>query len=371
MLYLRRFGLSLLGTMILSSGALSGRTLYVDTEKGDDGNLSALGSSNGSLSPLKTINKAILNAKEGDIILVAPTRIPIYQSIQINSVSGTIAEPIVIDGQGITLSGKREIRPEEWRMVSPGVYRLEGVFDSKISDQDVGALVQRFFVLWNGHPHHMGRSSKGRMPSLPLVQDLKSGEWTLDLKTRALFVALPAHESITQQKIAIPQLLNGLQTLGSSSCWKIKNIHVEHFLNDGFNFHGTGKNIILEDVSATECGDDGVSAHEECYITVRRFVAIGNSTGLCHIDQSRSDNENIRLEDNTAYDLMLLGEGEHVFRSTTIKSYGMGASVTGRCSVDIAGMEFKVKPESSATFRAKGDPKMKVTNFSGTLVFSQ
>ena len=71
---------------------------------------------------------------------------------------------------------------------------------------------------------------------------------------------------------------------------------VRNFINDGYNIHGECTGIDFYNIAAVDCGDDAVSAHEKCSISVKNLVAIGCSTVVCHVQEAVAAHENVYAE---------------------------------------------------------------------------
>ncbi len=298
---------------------LSAKVLHVDPLKGDDAAVEG--------QPLRTIRKAISLARAGDVIEIAKVDGPVHEGITIADRSGTREQPIVIEGNGVELLGTAPL-PAEYEVVRPGVYRFPGllkrIFSKEPDKAAIGSTLGRFFTVWDGKPNRMGRVSKGNRPALPTLEALKPGEWTVEEETLSLVIALEPDRTPEMEKITFPVISNGVALRGNSAHWVIRNVNIRQVLNDGFNLHGASADILFENISATECGDDGISAHGTCELKVNGFVGRRNSTGICHIDDSRSEQENVTLVENLAYNLMLIGSGEHSVKKSTVGVAGRG-----------------------------------------------
>jgi hypothetical protein len=84
----------------------------------------------------------------------------------------------------------------------------------------------------------------------------------------------------------------------------IRNLVVCRVLNDGFNLHGTTSDLRLENIAAVDCGDDGISPHETCEVTIDGYWGVGNSTGMGNGNLSVTRAWNVRLEGNLGHQLM-------------------------------------------------------------------
>lgn len=295
---------------------------YVHAEKGRKG---ATGSAE---DPLRSVREAVVRARPGDTILLVPGQGIIKESININNRSGAVESPITLDGGGNWLTGAETIDPTEWVEVKPGLYR-NSILIPRLAGADPAArkpLMGRFFLIINGVSERMGRFSKGNGNKAPWRNpaELEPGQWTYDEKDGSLYFRTTSGTPMADYHLEAPVRQNGLAIRGECNHWMIRNLNVTHVWNDGFNFHGKTKDIRLENVSAVECGDDGMSAHEQCEIAVDGFIARDNSTGICHINESVSHNTRIRLEGNHGVNLYLLGSGHHEFTSSQISVRGAG-----------------------------------------------
>ncbi len=51
---------------------------------------------------------------------------------------------------------------------------------------------------------------------------------------------------------------------GPQSHFVIRDLNVNYVYNDGFNIHGTVKDAQFYNCNASDCGDEGFSAHDGC-----------------------------------------------------------------------------------------------------------
>lgn len=305
------------------------KTLHVDDVAGSDTNP---GSTD---APLKTIAKAVALAAPGDEICLAAHAHPLHDTLVIGNRSGTPDKPILFDGGGRTLIGTRPIVPEEWEEVRPGVYRSKGYLpDALKPGKHLLSFMSRWFIVMDGKVQRMGLVDKLRRPKLPAPEDLTPGQWTFSIEEAAFYFAIQPGQSLADAKVEVPYIQNGVSTRGNVSHWIIRNVHVKRFINDGFNFHGACDHILLENISATECSDDGMSAHGQCRVTVRNFTAEGNATGICHIDASCSENDQVILKNNIGPNLYLLGSGTHTFANSRISALGNGVRIGAKRKAD-------------------------------------
>ena len=113
----------------------------------------------------------------------------------------------------------------------------------------------------------------------------------------------------------------------------IKNMICRNFWNDAYNIHNKVKSVTFDTICAIDCGDDGVSAHEECEIDVRNFLSFGNSTGICHINNAVSRHTDVYIESALGREIYLKGVQENAttnyFKNVYVRSSSAGGVTLG------------------------------------------
>ena len=297
--------------------------IYVNPAAGDDRNNGLGEVLDNAGGPVKTIARAIHLAEPGDTIHLAPA---VYrESALFSNRSGAEGMPIVLDGHGATLEGSDLLVPEDWTEVSPGLYRN----DHLIKMQDF--ILTRWFFLFDGKMNHMGRTSKGIKAPLKKPEELKNDEWTWAESERAFYIRIDPAKKLADGHIAAPIRSVGVGFGGVCEHIVVRNLTGTHVYNDAFNIHGVTRDVVFENIRAIECGDDGFSAHDDCVVRIDGFTSIGNSTGICNIGNSVSDNNRVLIKDCLAYDLFFLDTGRHtVTNSLVVSSSQNGVVVAGR-----------------------------------------
>jgi hypothetical protein len=315
---------------------LHARDITVDPIKGDD--TSATG-------PLKTIAKAISVAKPGDTIHLAPHRYK--ESAAFHNKSGEPGRPVTLDGHGATLDGAEPLKPTDWEMVSPGLYRNRNLLP--VNPANLG----RWFFVFDGKMNHMGRTSKGHSQPLKKAEELAPGEWTYvpdapivrksepgrpwDARQLqgAFYIKIDPAKTLANCRIEAPIRSNGVSFSGRCEHIVVRNVTSIHVHNDGFNIHGYSRDILFENVKAIDCGDDGVSAHDDCQIRVDGLICIGNSTGICDVGDSVSHYNRVFIKDCLGHDLYFLDTNEHSLSNSVVLSSAWRALVvTGRANTN-------------------------------------
>ena len=298
-----------------------GKELRVDPAGGDD--TSAAG-------PFKTIARAIKLAAPGDTIHLAPAH---YRecAVFVNK-SGEPGRPITLDGHGATLDGAEPLKPGDWETVSPGLYRNRSLL--RVDP----AVLMRWFFVFDGRMNHMGRTSKGPSKPLKKPEELAPGEWTyvpdepLVRKSEggkpwdarklagAFYIKIDPEKTLADYRIEAPVRQNGVSLSGRCEHLEIRNVISTHVHNDGFNIHGYTRDIYFKNIKAVDCGDDGVSAHDDCQIRVNGLVSVGNSTGACDIGNSVTHYNRVFIKGCLGYDFFMLGSNAHSLSNSVIES---------------------------------------------------
>ncbi len=270
--------------------------------------------------PFRNFDPAIGKARPGDTVRILPAGRIIHDTLRIRGVRGAADKPVVIDGMFNIFSGVKAIDPAQWQEKSPGLYCRR----AKMAEP----MRNRFFLVIGGRIVRMGRYTKGRgAAGFKKAEALGPGEWTTcptsDRKLWDIFVRLPEGcASLQDAGIEEPTMptSSGVKFYGTegSSHVRVLNVIVRHVWNDGFNFHGPNTRLELENIAAVECGDDGISAHEANQISVRNYVAIGNSTGICHIQKADCRHENVYLEGNLGFDIELVQDTRNVLKNVAV-----------------------------------------------------
>jgi hypothetical protein len=260
-----------------------------------------------------TIQQAIDAAEPGDVIKLDPQESPYYEEAVFHDRSGTEQQPITLDGQGAVLNGSEVLHRNEWEQISPGLYRSTA-FAARVKVSS--SLLTRYYFIFDGTINRMGRASKSKGAALPPVEALKTGEWTYAEAERAFFVRPTAG----LESVRAPMRANGVTLSGNCGHLRIRNITATWVWNDGFNIHNRSRDVIFENIKAIGCGDDGISAHEDCHMVVDGLLSRDNATGFCHIGQSQIESRNVRIEDCLSYGIFLTDQSRNSLQNCIIRS---------------------------------------------------
>ncbi len=277
------------------------REFYVNNESGDD---KASGLSKDKA--VRTLAKAVALLKPGDTLHLAVTKFPYRESLKLgDDFGGVPGKPIVIEGHGATLTGCDPLRLDGWvEAGTPGLYK-SAKFLSELEEFTDESKLMRVYFLFDGVMQHMGRYAKGKRAAFKSPASLKPGEWTYVEAEKTFYLKVDG--KLADAKVEAPYRRNGVAFRSPKVAIThlvIKDLIVCHVLNDGFNLHGTTKDVLLRNIAAYECGDDGISPHETCEVTIDGFWSIGNSTGMGNGNLSVTKARNVRLEGNLGHQFM-------------------------------------------------------------------
>lgn len=292
--------------------ALSADNLYVDNQMGGDSN-DGLSQAPGSAGkgPFRSIAAAIAKAKPGDTVNLAPGRV-FREGVKIKSFKATKESPLIIDGHGSSIYGATPLDEKLWSKQGDGLFKSESLFAALKRNPEFGmfnngeALLYRVFFIFDGKLQRMGRSCKGYCAPFKKTEALLPGEWTFDAASSTFFIKTDGR-SLGESKIEMPAILSGVAISGKGNAnIVIRNLAVRRVLNDGFNIHDSGVALRFENIAAIECGDDGVSAHEDCEFEIDGYASYGNMTGVCNIGNTVCRLSRMRLEGDVARELFSL-----------------------------------------------------------------
>lgn len=340
---------SLLPLLLAASLSAHARDLYVDPQTGLD-NASGLAAQPGEKDgPVKTIARGLKLALAGDTVHLAKT--VYHESAVFNNRAGEAEKPITLDGHGAVLEGSEPLDPAVWTETSPGLFQC----DHLLPHDD--AVIQRWFFLWDGKMNHMGRTSKGHRPDFKKPEDLKPGEWSYVKDTQnppadhrfirgTFYVKLPPGQKLADARIAAPMRSAGVQLSGNNQWLVIRNLVATHVYNDGYNIHQHCDHVAFENISAIECGDDGISAHETAEFTVDGLVSIRNSTGICDTGESSTHYRHVFIRDCLGFDVYFFQGGKHsITEGVVLSSSPHALSLNGndgtRCSLKLDNVLFQ------------------------------
>lgn len=252
----------------------------------------------------------------GDLVRFSPANSIVRAEIVLKNLKGSAEKPIVIDGNGCTFLGTEVLNPSEWSEVAAGLYKSTAL--PRRINVSANSL-QRWFFVFDGQMQRMGRISKGKQATLPKPEALQPGQWTYDQAVGTFYVKLA--EGQTLASVEVPERQSGVAIAGSDTAFlEIRNVKVKNFYNDGYNIHGKCEAVRFVNITATSCGDDGLSAHEDCAVEAVGFRSEDNATGFCNVNRSRFVARDLTLVNNLAYEIYVTDSSLNTVANLTVES---------------------------------------------------
>ena len=230
--------------IVIATQCSLGADIFVDNTIGRDsynGLIPTLGEA--KAGPVRSLTRAAQLAQQGDMINLANTGIPYYDSLSLTGErhSGTPNFPFVVNGNGATLSGLRSIPSEGWQQQAKNLWKLTSTRKGYYQLLRDTELVPEFLISQPGDP----------LSSLP------PGHW---MSWRgSLYFRQDGHIPPTQQSFAFSADQTGI-SLHRVRNVVIANLKLQHFRFDGLHAQGLCRNIELDDVTSKENGRAGIVA---------------------------------------------------------------------------------------------------------------
>lgn len=276
--------LCLLGLMLSAASPGLGATYYVNNRSGSDAH-----DGRSPAQAFATIARAIQSARTSDTISLANTGTAYREPIPLTRLGGTPAQPLVIEGNGATISGLRPLPPERWTKAGD-VYEIAG-------PKPYGFP----YLVIDGQ----------RIPPASAPDKLPPGGWTWTAdgkeKGHGILRFRPAEgRTLADYRLEATLEVAGLR-VASASYIVVRNLISECHANDGFNIHGDCRGIYCENIEARLNGDDGFSIHEAIEAVVRNGHFHHNGSGIEDVNLSRSLYSGLRVHDNTRLGVLFIG----------------------------------------------------------------
>ena len=305
---------------VVSAGApLAAAEYWVNHESGDDAWPGT------QERPFKTFRHSLSVLRGGDALHLQKTRTPYAERFgeiplrtRSRSLDGTPERPTVIDGHGARLCTLVRAPDSAWENVGGDVWRMRPGHN---------VVVMGGVGRYNGFPFVFLESAGVRRPFAPAADKavLKPMEmyWCFrwnregggaparDADYGNLYLRLPAGLTPRECDILVPHA--GNMTVGAD--WvTVRNIDFSWSTADCIDTH-RGRGIVFENVSATDCLDQNISAHSTAGLTVR-YSYFARALAGNVLDVSLGMNEPARAE----YYGCVFGEG------TGVRFKGLGTN---------------------------------------------
>lgn len=236
-----------------TASAANAADIYVDNLLGDDvfDGLSQrpLGVTSG---PVKSIGRAVRLVGRGDVIHVANTGVPYYESVDLvgDRNSGFPLTPLVVEGNGAVLDGARTLPPEAWKQVAADVWKFTPTRKGSYALYLDGKPVQE----------HRIPSGAKILPQIP------EGRWSA-WRGSVYYHTKPLEDPADRQ-FAFAYDGVGLSLYRVEHA-VIRNLTLRRYRLDGVNAHDFCRNVIFENVTSVENGRSGVATGGTSQISLR------------------------------------------------------------------------------------------------------
>ncbi len=221
---------------------------WVDNVRGDDGNPGT------ETMPFATVGGALKKAGPGVTIHLVPTGVPYPPDISVRT-DGTPDAPLILDGHGSVVSGRRRFTADAWKDEGGGVY-------SRVLENNAWGMQRHweggFPLVWfDGTPGTNVTSREDLTPgAFFLYKNRKKSKQ--DPLHNTLFMRLPAGTSFGDVRVESIAGDIGVQVLGDHVT--VRNVVCEYGGRDGFSTRrNTG--VLFENVEARYFMDQGISNH--------------------------------------------------------------------------------------------------------------
>ncbi len=250
-----------LATLVLFLGLAAvagGQTIFVDNRSGSDAfdGHRPVPAGDGASGPVATIAHALTLVPVGGRIALARTGMDYREEVLIKGLrKGRAAAPLVIEGNGATVSGLEVVPPKRWALHAEDVY----YFENRIGDDppQYGKMPVRnhlperpryFFVNGNAAPHAAA------------LEAIEPGGFFYDTggKPPRIYFRLPTGVAMGACSIELP--ISGGVFVADDDYVVVRNLRSQYSWNDGFaGFWGIG--VVFENCHAVYNCDEGISLH--------------------------------------------------------------------------------------------------------------
>jgi len=237
--------LALLAGSLTAGEIPVGQTIYVNNAKGNDAfdGLAPEPAADGESGPLASIMQAVKRCGIGARIQIANTGVAYRESVSIEGYRrGRANTPLIIEGNGATVTGLVEAVPDRWTLFKDDIYH----FENKLPDGRFGPMPNSN---WLGHLKHQGWFTEPQAPEIFFLNgkpgpnvlkldDIPAGGFCYDTQSspRRLYFRLPRSAKINDCKLELP-LNTGFYV--SDDYVTVRNIASKYSQDDGLVPSGT------------------------------------------------------------------------------------------------------------------------------------
>lgn len=209
------------------------------------------------VGPVKSLRRAIALCRQGDRILLANTGEPYYDSISLVGTrrSGFDGFPLIVDGQGSTISGAQQVAFSSWRNLGADIWKLNP------------ERKQFFQLLRNGRIVSEWQPDESGFSGLP------EGHWCA--WKGAIYYRTFRGELLQDATYAIARQQVGLTLYGVKHVL-VRDVKFQHFRLDGINAHDRCEDVVLENVTVLENGRAGIAVGGVSSVEIVASQLLGN-----------------------------------------------------------------------------------------------
>jgi hypothetical protein len=337
-------------------------TVYVNNKTGSDelDGRTEQPSADGKSGPVATIAQALRLVPVSGRVSLANTGDDYRESIIVKGYGkGRAKAPLVIDGNGATVTGLRRATPERWELVRDDVYafanRVGGaghaprdtVFmgpEMRIGDSVYGHMPNfNWMSQWRGRGWPSERQAPGIFflngkpgRNASALADLPPGGFFYDhsAKPRRLYFRLPSGAKIGDCAIDLP-LNEGVNVLVNDDYVVVRNLAATYSLDDGFaGFWGIG--VVFENCNGSYNCDQGMSLHGTSVTIIDGGIYERNGgCGIADVMSSFTIYRNAVIRDNLIGGALLQGLGHSLMNCRIYGNFSPQVSADGDGLVSI------------------------------------
>lgn len=274
-----RFAFCFVLVVLASSMPASAKVIYVDNRIGNELNDGSAPSIVGLRSgPVKSFTRARLLMGPGDVIEIANTGEPYYDSLRLIGArsSGVPSQPVVVNGNGAIIDGSDPVDPESWKSLGGGLWRLEprqkGWYRLVRGTEDVPEV---------GAPGEA-------LPTPP------PGHWAA--WRGAIYYQILPDEIPSLEPFRVASREAGLFLYGVSNV-VVRDLRLRYFHLDGVNAHDQVYDVVLQNISAEDNGRSGIFVGGSSDLVIRGGSTGGNrEASLLLREKAKANLQDVKLD---------------------------------------------------------------------------
>jgi len=260
--------------------------LWVNQATGDDANPGT------EAAPLATIQSAVEQLAPGMTLHIQPTDRHYPGGVDIH-VSGKPDAPIVIDGHGSTLTGRRALPLDVWQSQGDGVYSRELRNNAWGMERHWEG---HFPLVWYGGEPAKNYTTRDELEPGGFFLYKNRKQMRTDPLHNTLFIRLPEGQTLEQAQVQSVVRRGGIHVSGDHVT--VRNLACVYGGTDGFS-SGKNKGVRFENVEASYFMDQGASQHGSEVVIVNSHFHNNAGAGVVDVDDGcRVRYENCLIEAN-------------------------------------------------------------------------